>query len=499
MKIAILPLLLVAYLPVLAQTAAPTNPPPNGTDGSSGSTVATSPTPSATRVESSSQSWRSIISAAKGSVFCLHMSNTYTDEDVYGSGFIVQAPDLPGGMHQNFSYLVTNLHMVEGNREGKILNSDDANFKVYGLVHADIINDIAILQVPYIACNKMELDNILSPTLELGVGDDIAVFGYPTYPDFIDGALSTGIVSAFVRKRNEITGSIITQFLQVTAQVSDGSSGSPVFSRSGKVVGLITKRFRPDEKSSANIGIAALAGSVHKLLTDLKQWDSERGPAVVPLQYIRQGFRAEDLSAVITPTFRDFTDADQRSQLGEKHIHAKKLLEIADQSALVHFQMGMTKHDLVLTDDAIASLTRATEIDENYSAAWFQLGRVCIAKHKKMLVDKKTEGIKDLVQLAIKACSNAQKLLDIAPTHYLLGEALLLDSRIADAAKHFEIAFQKNPDDVVIGVAYLYMLDQQGRSVEAKELYSRLLMMSDKIQGDAKTRFENTAKRVKSR
>ncbi len=428
------------------------------------------------------------------------MSNDYTNEEIAGTGFIVQPPVRVGGERAAYSYLVTNLHMVEGYREGKILNSDDANFKVYGLVHADITNDIAILQVPYIPCDSLGLEPIERPSLELGVGDEIAVFGYPTYPDFIDGALSTGIVAAFVRQRNEVTGSIITQFLQVTAQVSAGSSGSPVFNRAGKVVGLITKRFRPDMNSGTDlIGIAALSGSVSKLLSDLEKWDKERGTAVVPLQYIRKGFKAEDLDAVITPEFRHFTDADQLRQIGVKHDYAKKLLEIADQSALVHFQMGLTKSDLKLPEEAIKALTRATEIDEQYAAAWFQLGRICIEQYNRLREDKKMDSTADLIALAVKACSRAQRLLDIAPSNYMLGEALLLANRTEEAAKYYEIAFQKNPDDPVILVAHFHMLGLRNRLPEARELLAKLESIKGTLSAEAQSRFEKTAKLIRSK
>lgn len=434
----------------------------------------------------------------KESVFCLHTYNDYTGERAYGSGFIIQAPPRAAGENETYSYLVTNLHMVEGMRDGEILNSDDARFKVYGLVHADILNDIAVLRVPYIrTTQELKPEPIDSPHPALDVGDEIAVFGYPTYPAFIDGALSTGIVSAFVRKRNEVTGNVVTQFLQVTAQVSKGSSGSPVFNRAGQVVGIITKRFLPDSGDGTDaIGIAALSGSINKLLVNLQS----RPSAVVPLQYIRTGFKPEDLDAVITEEFRQFTEADQNDRKGQKHEFAKKLLEIADQSALVHFQMGITKNQLALTDEAIQSLTRATEIDPNYYQAWFQLGYICITKHSKMVADKVTID-SNLVTTAIKACRNARKILNIAASNYMLGEALLLDNKQEEAAKYYQEAYHQNPDDPVVLVAHFHMLGLQNKYTEARELLAKVEAMKDQLENNAaaKMRFENTAKKIRSR
>lgn len=447
----------------------------------------------------SGQSWRDIISKTKKSVFCLVMSNDLTGEEKAGSGFIIQPVPKPNGEDPDFSYLVTNLHMVEGTRSGNLLNSDDSTYRIRGLVHADIINDIAILQVPHVDCPSLELVPIEKPTSELDVGDEIAVFGYPTYPDFIDGALSTGIVAAFVRNRNVITQSVINQFLQVTAPVSAGSSGSPVLNRRGRVVGMITKRLRKsDEESGESLGIAALAGSIQTLVKKLESWEVDRGLAVVPLQYIRRGFKPEDLLAVTTPEFRHYSEADERGERGLKHQYVKELLKIADQSALVHYQVGLTKQELALTDEAIEAFTRATMLDEKYASAWSQLGYICIQKYQKMKTDK-VAGADDVLVTAVKACRNARELLDVPPTNYFLGEALLLSNQVAEARKYYETAYHQNNEDPAIVVAYFYVLGLQGDIAGAQELLPKLASMRAQFGDREKSRFENTEKKLKSR
>jgi len=64
----------------------------------------------------------------------------------------------------------------------------------------------------------------------MAVGEEVIVLGNPRG---LEGSVSTGIVSAF----REIGGA---HYLQITAPISPGSSGGPVFSANGQVVGITT-------------------------------------------------------------------------------------------------------------------------------------------------------------------------------------------------------------------------------------------------------------------
>ncbi len=116
-------------------------------------------------------------------------------------------------------------------------------YRVDGLVHADIKNDIAVLQVPQLNVKGVELTD---PRKSLEKGDDVAVFGFPTYPEFYEGSLSTGIVSAYCRKRDELTHVVVHEFLQLTTPPAKGSSGSPVFDKHNKVVEMVNALYNPN-------------------------------------------------------------------------------------------------------------------------------------------------------------------------------------------------------------------------------------------------------------
>lgn len=155
-----------------------------------------------------------VFAKAKGSVVVVVSLNGFKKPEKVGSGFVVG----------DGSQVVTNFHVIEGASEVVIKTPDDQMSKVQ-VVDTDSIQDLALLQ----------LDG-RGPALELAeeqplVGQEVAAIGSPK--GFLEQTLSTGIVSA-VRILNG------REVVQMTAPVSQGSSGGPVLDAKGKVVGVAT-------------------------------------------------------------------------------------------------------------------------------------------------------------------------------------------------------------------------------------------------------------------
>lgn len=128
-----------------------------------------------------------------------------------GSGFFV-APDL----------FVTNRHVVSGGVAARVIGPDERMYSVAGLAGVDATRDLAILKTTSTSAATLPL-SATTPA----IGDEISVYGAPLG---LDGTLTTGIVSA---DRSDESG-----LLQITAPLSPGSSGSPVFTSDGAVVGV---------------------------------------------------------------------------------------------------------------------------------------------------------------------------------------------------------------------------------------------------------------------
>jgi serine protease Do len=134
---------------------------------------------------------------------------------VQGSGFIISSD----------GKIVTNFHVVAGKPAILARRSDGSFLVIKSVLASDKANDLAILQV--------EGRNL--PFVPLGdsdgvkVGEAICVIGSPM---LLEGAVSAGIISA-VRELQDGR-----KLLQITAPISKGSSGSPIFNRKGEVIGV---------------------------------------------------------------------------------------------------------------------------------------------------------------------------------------------------------------------------------------------------------------------
>jgi len=100
--------------------------------------------------------------------------------------------------------------------------------------------DLAILEV-----DQPQKPVKIAPLDKLGPGDKVVAIGNPRG---LEGSVSEGIVSA-------IRGSGDIKVLQITAPVSPGSSGGPLFSSKGEVIGVTTATLK--DSQSLNFAVPA--------------------------------------------------------------------------------------------------------------------------------------------------------------------------------------------------------------------------------------------------
>jgi hypothetical protein len=129
-----------------------------------------------------------------------------------GSGFVVGTT----------GQVATNYHVIRGAHRGVVHFASGAEADVTGVLGFDRTHDVALVQAaePYAKPLSLAHDQ------ELHEGDTVFAVGSPAG---LDNSLSEGIVSGF---RNKL--------IQITAPISHGSSGGPVFDSRGQVVGLST-------------------------------------------------------------------------------------------------------------------------------------------------------------------------------------------------------------------------------------------------------------------
>ena len=159
-----------------------------------------------------------------------------------GSGFFISADGL----------LVTNHHVIDGGAFATLEASDGSTLFVEGVVAVDKAQDLALLKVKASNLRCLELGAAERPP----VGTRVFAIGHPRGVKNI--TLSEGLVSSVGGVA--LGGDVAS--IQTTAPVSPGSSGGPLVTADGKVVGVIAAG-RPDAQ---NLNYAVPVSLVHDLV-----------------------------------------------------------------------------------------------------------------------------------------------------------------------------------------------------------------------------------------
>lgn len=180
-------------------------------------------------VASLAQDARALYRQVKNSVVVIE-----TDEGT-GTGFFVDSG----------RYLVTAAHVLKNVRS---IQLQGTALQVSGIVHYDEEKDIALL-----ALEKKSKQSLRLQTQTPEPGTKIYVVGTPL--GVLERSISDGIVSA-VRKLSRGT------LIQFTAPISPGSSGSPLVSQSGRVLGLVLLHLKDGQALNFAVSAKDIASAI---------------------------------------------------------------------------------------------------------------------------------------------------------------------------------------------------------------------------------------------
>jgi len=159
-----------------------------------------------------------------------------------GSGFLVD----PSGR------ILTNEHVIRDARTLRVKLASGDVYDAVSILAADERRDIAVLQVAGFDLPSLTLANSDS----VRVGNPVILIGSPLG---LENTVTTGIVSG---RRHEPEG---YHLLQVSAPASPGSSGGPVLTRTGDVVGIAASQMRTGQ----NLNFAVPINYARGLLSHL--------------------------------------------------------------------------------------------------------------------------------------------------------------------------------------------------------------------------------------
>jgi tetratricopeptide (TPR) repeat protein len=324
-----------------------------------------------------------------------------------GSGFFLSA-----------GQVVTNLHVVEGARraEVKTLDGKGRVYPVEGVLATDEEADLAVLSVPVPAERTRPVE------LAQGVpeeGESIFVIGNPLR---LEGSVSDGIVSAV----REVPS--LGRIIQITAPISHGNSGSPLFNMKGQVVGVVTIKVTNGQNINLALGSARL-------------------PALAP----------GEVSSF------DELAARRRNE--------------SESSADWWYRNGLSSLWLGNYEGALASFENAVNKNPDRAEAWIQVG------YCKVKQGKNAEAIKAYKQ-AIRLRPNSVE------AHNKLGDAYYYSSDFRQAVESYKQAARLRPDlpesFYNLGMAYLELGDRASALAQARLLEPLDAQLHGKLAAELK-------------
>ena len=161
-------------------------------------------------------------------------------------------------------YIVTNTHIISGNRLIKVKLYSGEEFDA-NLIGADVNADIAVLKIN--ANSELKPINV-SNSDDLKIGDKVLAIGNPYG---IGISVSSGIISATGRDY----GNPYLELIQTDAAINPGNSGGALINENGNLIGINTKIF---SRTGAyqGLGFAIPSNNIVQIASEIIQYGEIR-------------------------------------------------------------------------------------------------------------------------------------------------------------------------------------------------------------------------------
>jgi len=322
-----------------------------------------------------------------------------------GSGFIVRKDGA----------IVTNYHVISNATDIKV-KADDHFLEFMGLLHTDKENDVVILKVKGKNLPTVKIGDVT----KMSVGDKVYVI---SSPQGLENTISDGILSGI----REITSQ--RQILQITAPISQGSSGGPVFNKDSQVIGIATLLI----KDAQNLNFA------------------------IPVNFIKEKINNEKITALNDIGLEDYKETtDYWIVLGISYFETKMYKEaieayehaikINPTFARAYRGLGFIYSELNMYKDAIETIDKAIRLEPDDADTYFTLGFIY---GKTNMFFKAAEAFKQAIRIKP----------DHVAAHSRLGLIYDILGMSKEAIESYKQAIRLRPDYVEahfgLGMAYL--------------------------------------------
>ena len=199
------------------------------------------------------------VSATKNSIESVVTVHSYNNNRNYPNNNIGS-----GVVFSQDGYIVTNFHIISGNKFIKIKLNDGQEFDAK-IIGGDANADIAVLKIQ----SNEELKPInISDSSDLKVGDKVLAIGNPYG---IGISVSSGIISATGRDY----GNPYLELIQTDAAINPGNSGGALINENGNLIGINTKIFSRTG-GFQGLGFAIPSNNIVQIASELIQYGKIR-------------------------------------------------------------------------------------------------------------------------------------------------------------------------------------------------------------------------------
>jgi tetratricopeptide (TPR) repeat protein len=367
-----------------------------------------------------------------------------------GSGFIVRTDGA----------VVTNYHVISNARNIKV-KAGEKVLDVEGLIYVDKENDLVILKVKGEGLPTVKLGDIG----KIAIGEKVYVI---SSPQGLENTISDGILSGIRKVTPEL------EVLQITAPVSSGSSGGPVFNKDGEVIGIATFLIKEAQNLNFAMPVNIVKDKIgSKKVIALKDSEIEDYKKTAEYWfYLGVAYSDSDMWREAMESFKqairikpDYAEAHNNlgisyDNLGmyKEAIEAyKQAIRIKPDDAEAHNNLGVSYDKLGMYKEAIEAFKQAIRIKPDVAEAHYNLGA---AYHNLGMYKEAIESYKQAIRIKP----------DYADAHYGLGISYGKLGMYKEAIESYKQAIRIKPDDAEahlnLGVSYA-KLGMYRESIEA--------------------------------
>ncbi len=279
-----------------------------------------------------------LIKRVRPAVVTLEIYDARGKEIGFGSGFFI---------NRN-GEILTNHHVIEGASSVKARTADGATHPVQVVLADDKDADLAKL----LAFVDSDAPYLKIAAQRPQVGDSVIVVGSPMG---LEETITQGIVSAVPEQRDD-QSDLVPATLQITAAISEGSSGGPVLNANGEVIGVATAFMRDGENLSFAVPLERILALGRHQPRTFAQWHLPR--------------RAPDSNDLYVDGMASWRLQDCDTGLN----YFKRALERDPEFAEAWWGRGLCLSDDGRAGDAIGAFDRAVRLKPGFAHAHYDLG-----------------------------------------------------------------------------------------------------------------------------